>query len=51
LENLEAEKEHVEGFSPELAIVTYGGGEELVNKLADSAGRAPKLSTKTLLVE
>lgn len=34
LENLEAEKDHVEGFSPELAIVTYGGGEELVNKLA-----------------
>jgi len=34
LENLQAEKAHVEGFSPELAIVTYGGGEELVNKLA-----------------
>jgi len=34
LENLEAEKEHVEGFSPELAIVTHAGGEELVNKLA-----------------
>lgn len=26
---LEKEKEHVEGFSPELAIVTIGGGEEL----------------------
>ncbi len=26
IENLEAEKEHVEGFSPELAIVTHGGG-------------------------
>lgn len=34
LENLEAEKSHVEGFSPELAIVTIGGGEELTNKLA-----------------
>ena len=34
LENLQAEKEHVEGFAPELAIVTHGGGEELVNKLA-----------------
>jgi prolyl-tRNA synthetase len=34
LENLQAEKAHVEGFSPELAIVTHGGGEELVNKLA-----------------
>lgn len=34
LENLEAEKEHVEGFSPELAIVTHAGGEELTNKLA-----------------
>ena len=34
LENLEAEKDHVEGFSPELAVVTHAGGEELVNKLA-----------------
>lgn len=34
LENLEAEKDHVEGFSPELAVVTHGGGEELTNKLA-----------------
>ena len=34
LENLEREKDHVEGFSPELAVVTHGGGEELVNKLA-----------------
>ena len=34
LENLEAEKSHVEGFAPELAIVTIGGGEELTNKLA-----------------
>lgn len=30
---LETEKEHVEGFSPELAIVTIGGGEELKEKL------------------
>ena len=34
MENLEAEKDHVEGFSPELAVVTHGGGEKLVNKLA-----------------
>lgn len=34
MENLEAEKDHVEGFSPELAVVTYGGGEKLVNQLA-----------------
>jgi len=32
--NLEAEKDHVEGFSPELAVVTYAGGEELKEKLA-----------------
>jgi len=30
---LEQEKEHVEGFSPELAIVTIGGGEELEEPL------------------
>jgi prolyl-tRNA synthetase len=29
----EKEKEHVEGFSPQLAVVTHGGGEELVEKL------------------
>ena len=26
---LEREKDHVEGFAPELAVVTHGGGEEL----------------------
>ncbi len=26
---LEKEKEHVEGFAPELAVVTIGGGETL----------------------
>ncbi|MCA9392269.1 proline--tRNA ligase [candidate division WWE3 bacterium] len=31
---LEKEEEHVEGFSPELAVVTHGGGEELAEKLA-----------------
>jgi len=31
---LNREKEHVEGFSPELAIVTIGGGEELLEPLA-----------------
>lgn len=30
---LEKEKEHVKGFSPELAVVTIGGGEELAEKL------------------
>ena len=27
---LEKEKEHVEGFKPELAVVTHGGGERLL---------------------
>ncbi len=31
---LEKEKEHVEGFAPELAIVTHGGGEKLQENLA-----------------
>lgn len=30
---LEMEKEHVEGFSPELAVVTIAGGEELAEPL------------------
>ncbi len=30
---LKREKEHVEGFAPELAVVTVGGGEELEEKL------------------
>ena len=30
---LQREKEHVEGFSPELAITTHGGGEELAEEL------------------
>jgi len=30
---LKKEKEHIKGFSPELAIVTIGGGEELKEKL------------------
>jgi prolyl-tRNA synthetase len=30
---IEKEKEHVEGFSPELAVVTHGGGEELEEPL------------------
>lgn len=29
----EKEKEHVEGFSPELAVVTHGGGEQLEEPL------------------
>src|SRR5205085_5893172 len=30
----EKEKEHVEGFSPELAVVTHAGGEKLAEPLA-----------------
>lgn len=30
---LEKEKEHVEGFAPEVAVVTHAGGEELAEKL------------------
>jgi prolyl-tRNA synthetase len=30
----EKEKEHVEGFSPQLAVVTHGGGEKLEEPLA-----------------
>ncbi|MEA3344646.1 MAG: proline--tRNA ligase [Chloroflexota bacterium] len=30
---LQRESEHVEGFSPELAVVTYGGGKELEEPL------------------
>lgn len=30
----EHEKEHIEGFAPELALVTIGGGKELPEKLA-----------------
>jgi len=30
---IKKEKEHVEGFSPELAVVTIGGGEKLKEKL------------------
>lgn len=33
IENLEKERDHVEGFSPELAVVTHAGGEKLANKL------------------
>ena len=31
---LKREKEHVEGFSPELAVVTHGGGKKLAEPLA-----------------
>ena len=34
IENLETEKDHIEGFAPELAVVTHAGGEELARKLA-----------------
>ena len=30
---VEKEKQHVEGFSPELAVVTHGGGEQLAEPL------------------
>lgn len=31
---LEKEKDHIEGFAPELAVVTHGGGEKLEEPLA-----------------
>lgn len=31
---LQKEKEHVDGFSPQLAVVTHGGGEKLAESLA-----------------
>ncbi|MPZ74770.1 MAG: proline--tRNA ligase [Nitriliruptorales bacterium] len=34
MEFFEREAEHVEGFSPELAVVTHGGGKELTEPLA-----------------
>src|SRR5688500_13558779 len=34
MEFFEREAEHVEGFSPELAVVTHGGGKELAEPLA-----------------
>jgi len=34
MEYLEREAEHVEGFSPELAVVTHGGGKELKEPVA-----------------
>jgi prolyl-tRNA synthetase len=34
MEFLQREAEHVEGFSPELAVVTHGGGKELEEPLA-----------------
>lgn len=33
---IEKEASHVEGFSPELALVTIGGGKELEEKLVVS---------------
>jgi len=49
---MEKEKDHVEGFSPELAVVTIGGGEKLEEPNArDKSGASrdlgnPKLSRK-----
>ena len=34
MSEFQKEKEHVEGFSPELAVVTHAGGEELAEPLA-----------------
>ena len=34
MEYLEREAEHVDGFSPELAVVTHGGGKELKDPVA-----------------
>ena len=37
---IDKEKHHVEGFSPELAVVTIGGGEELAGELPESTHQA-----------
>ena len=42
---MEKEKEHVEGFSPELAVVTIGGGSVLEEPL--SFGLPPRRSSGT----
>lgn len=39
---IEKEASHVEGFSPELALVTIGGGKELEEKLVVVAGSTYK---------
>src|SRR4051812_50046199 len=41
------EAEHVEGFAPELAIITHGGGKKLDEPLASR--RHPKTSFTTML--
>lgn len=38
---IEKEASHVEGFSPELALVTIGGGKELEERLVVSEVRDP----------
>jgi hypothetical protein len=35
---LQREAEHVEGFSPELAVVTHGGGKQLEEPVAEVFG-------------
>jgi prolyl-tRNA synthetase len=37
LSYFQREAEHVEGFSPELAVVTHAGGEELAEPVAGGA--------------
>ena len=47
---IEKEKHHVEGFSPELAVVTIGGGEELAEPLivpATGSALGSPISTST----
>ena len=43
---IDKEKHHVEGFSPELAVVTIGGGEEAGGAAGDS-GRLRRRSSGT----
>ncbi len=63
---LEKEKQHVDGFSPELAVVTHGGGTELPEPMvvrptsetvincpptSGPGGRAGQLTETTNLIE
>ena len=42
---LQKEKDHIEGFAPECAVVTHGGGKELTEN-STSVPRAKRSSTR-----
>src|SRR5918995_1688373 len=44
---LKREAEHVEGFSPELAVVTHGGGKELEEPIVVRGELRPRLFLRT----